>query len=122
MCSYKIHKKRGWIEFPTQPLLINQIKRDYAAVTAAASGTTIPFKAVLEVTFYTVGATTTGNGFLTLINQGTTGIYTATTYTLVGTMTSINTTTANTYIDVTYVTGAATTASQFNIVTLEFIQ
>jgi len=92
------------------------------AVTSAASGTSVPFRAILEVTLYTVGATTTGNGMLTVINQGTTGISTTATTVVVGTMTSINTTTASTFVSATYKSAAATTTSTFNNVTLEFIK
>jgi hypothetical protein len=90
--------------------------------TAAASGTNVPFSARFYVTIRTtgVGGTLGGNG--TLINNGVTGVSAAAT--VVGTPqvgVTVNTTVANT-IQLSYVSAAITTASTFNLATIELVK
>jgi hypothetical protein len=83
------------------------------AVTAAASGTNIAFKAVLEFVVVTTGTTGTILGNLTIHNTGITGIATNNITVVPLTVTAtLNTTTAN-YIEVTYKSAATTTTSTF---------
>lgn len=93
------------------------------AVTAAsaASGTNIPFKAVLEVTIRTTGAAATSYGTLTLYNLGATGIATTAVQVIAATETNINTTTASTFLDATYVSAATTTTSTFQQAYIEVL-
>lgn len=96
-----------------------------AAVTtgnAAASGTNIDFFAVMTITFRTVGATTTASGIFQMFNNGTTGISSsATVQTLPLSFTSINTTTATTFLTATYKSAASTTTSTFQEALIEFV-
>ncbi len=92
-----------------------------AAITSAASGTTIPFKAVLELTVRTIGATGTLAGSLSVQNQGTTGIFTAAANVVVATVAALDTT-VNNYLTVTYQSAAATTTSTIQNVIIEVVR
>lgn len=74
---------------------------------SAGSGNGIPFKMTLDVTMRTVGATSTGYGYGTIINQGTTGISATATQVVAATMKTQNTTTASTYLTATLSSGNA---------------
>jgi hypothetical protein len=88
---------------------------------AATSGTNIPFTAIMELTVRTTGASATCYGYLTLINQGTTGIATAVARVSVGTFTAFNTTTASNIISATYKSAASTTTSTFQVAFVDFV-
>lgn len=92
-----------------------------ATANAATSGTNIPFQAILEVVVRTTGASATCYGYLTLHNQGTTGIATAVTRVTVGTFTNFNTTTANNIISATYKSAASTTTSTFQMCQIDWV-
>lgn len=89
--------------------------------TSGLTGTNIPFTATLLVTTRTIGSAGTmgGNGFL--LNNGITGITTASTGAVIGTPTSaiaVNTTVAN-IIQVSFISAAVTTSSTFQIAMIE---
>ncbi len=93
------------------------------AVTAnsATSGTTIPFEVTFVVTVRTTGASATSDGYIKLVNQGTTGISTTATQIVRGTATNVNTTTANNIISVTYKSAASTTTTTFQDAFIELV-
>jgi hypothetical protein len=88
---------------------------------AATSGTTIPFRAVMEVTIRTTGASATAYGTLSVENAGATGIATVTQQFIVATMTAINSTTANAILSATYKSAATTTTSTFQEAFIEVV-
>src|SRR4029077_14699034 len=95
----------------------------FSAVTAAsaAAGTTIPFRAILEMTTRTAGAAATSFGTLTLENQGVTGIATVAIQVISATMSAFNTTTANLIVSATYQSAATTTTSTFQQAFIEVL-
>ena len=87
---------------------------------SAAAGTNIAFSGEIDIIIRTIGASATAFGYLTLWNQGTTGIATTSTQVIQGTMTAFNSTTAN-FVSLTYQSAAATTTSTFQAATIEII-
>lgn len=87
---------------------------------AAVSGTNVAFSGEIDMTIRTIGASATAFGYLTLFNQGTTGISTTSTQVIQGTMTAFNSTTAN-FVSLTYQSAAATTTSTFQVAQIEVI-
>ena len=96
-----------------------------ASATTGNAGTgagNVPFKAVMEITLRTVGATTTAYGMLTVQSQGNGGIVGAGGQnTAVATMTSINTKTDLAYLTLAYYSAAITTTSTFQSALIEII-
>ena len=90
------------------------------AVTAVTSGTTVGFKAVIEFTVRTLGASATFAGSLTVLNSGTTGIQANNSNVIPLTAAAGNTTVAN-YLSVSYVSAATTTTSTFQNAIVEFL-
>jgi hypothetical protein len=88
------------------------------AVTAAGSGTNIPFKAVLEFTVRSLGSAGTAAGSLVLLNNGITGLAASTVTVVPATSSTLATTTA-TFLDVTFKTSASTTTVTFQDVCIE---
>ncbi len=89
-------------------------------VTTAGSGTAIPFKAVIDLTVRTLGASGTGYGYLSVQNTGVTGIVAVTnTVVALSSITALPTTTA-TFLDITLTT-AATSATTIQTATIEVI-
>lgn len=84
-----------------------------ATGAAAASGTAVVFKAVLEMVMRTVGASATVVGTLTVLNQGTTGIATVVAQAITATPASFDTTAEGNIISVSYLSAASTTTSTF---------
>jgi len=83
-------------------------------VTAAASGTTVPFFVDFEMVCRTVGATGTVAGFGVLVNNGVTGVSAAAVVVgATGTQT-VDTTVAN-KLTVSYVSAVSTTTSTFQL-------
>lgn len=82
-------------------------------VASSGSGTSIGFVAILTVTIRTSGAAATSEGTLTVINTGATGITNVATQNVFGAGTAINTTTASTFLDATYISGSASITSTF---------
>jgi hypothetical protein len=93
-----------------------------ATCTAALSGTTVPFKFEAIVTIRTIGATGTITASAQIVNNGITGISTATTPVVAGTGTTLtmNTTVGN-FIGLSYKSAASTTTCTFNQVVVELI-
>lgn len=91
------------------------------AITAAASGSTIAFRVILEFTILTLGASATFSGSITVINNGSTGILATSTF--VGTFTAAagNTTVAS-FLEASYVSSATTTTCTFNNAWFETVQ
>jgi len=90
---------------------------------AGTGAAAIPFKAVIDFTVRTVGAS--GTGFITLQvdSQGTTGIIAAQTPAIIlPAMSTFNTTTASNILSVSYKSAATTTTSTFKQAVIEFIQ
>lgn len=88
---------------------------------SATSGTTIPFKATIDFTMRTSGASATSYGALELINNGTTGIATTATQIVVGSGTTFSTSTSNLIVSCSYKSAATTTTSTFQLATLEMV-
>lgn len=98
-----------------------------ATPTAATTGTTIPFQAILTLTVRTLGAAATCSGHLDIRNQSGAAVGTASTGIMViptqivsGTAATFSTTTAN-YLSVTHQTGAATTTNTFQEAFVEIL-
>ena len=97
-----------------------------ATAVTGVSGTgaaAIPFKAVIDFTVRTIGAS--GTGFITLQvdSQGLTGIIAAQTPAIIlPAMSTFNTTTASNILSVSYKSAATTTTSTFKQAVIEFIQ
>jgi hypothetical protein len=90
---------------------------------AGTTGTSIPFKVVLEFTVRTASATGTGFVSLQLDSQGTTGITaTQTPNFILPSMSTFNTTTANNILSLSYKSAATTTTSTFKQATIQIIQ
>ena len=91
-------------------------------LASAGSGSNIPFCLKIRFTVRTIGATATIYGHIELMNEGTTGIYTAVTQ--VGALTSVSThdSTANNYLNISYVTNAVTTTTTFQNVIIQKIR
>jgi hypothetical protein len=90
---------------------------------AGTTGTSIPFKVVLDFTVRTASATGTGFVTLQLDSQGTTGITaTQTPNFILPTMSTFNTTTASNILSLSYKSAATTTTSTFKQAVIEFIQ
>ena len=92
-----------------------------ATATAAASGTNVGFRAIIEFTCRTTGSSATVEGFLTLINSGITGISTAYTQVLAMTASTFNST-VNNFIEATYKSAAATTTCTFQEAFIEVVK
>lgn len=88
-----------------------------AAVTSAASGTTIAFEVRIRATVQTLGAAGTLFGSMAVMNTGVTGLAAVTNTVVPFTSSTLATTTA-TFLDLTYVSAATTTTSTFQDVTL----
>lgn len=88
---------------------------------AAASGTNIPFEAVLTLTVRTIGAAATLSGYLRLSNTGVTGISAVTVQAVELTASAFNSTVDN-WLEVTYVAAAATTTSTFKSAFIELVK
>lgn len=93
-----------------------------ATSVAATSGTTVPFDAVIEITFRTIGAAGSVVGSLCLINNGVTGISAVNAQVIALTQTTAPNTTTATNIEVTYQSAASTTTCTFQRVIIEFVQ
>ena len=93
-----------------------------ATCTAAASGTTIPFKFEAIVTIRTIGATGTVTASVQIVNNGVTGI-SAAAVTVAGTGSTLtmNTTVAN-FLGLSYKSAASTTTSTFDQVVVEQVE
>jgi hypothetical protein len=89
-----------------------------ALPTSGTTGTTIPFKVVIEATVQTLGATGTCYGSLTYISNAATGLTASVTAMVPFTSATLATTTA-TYLDVTFKTAAVTTTATFQDVSIE---
>lgn len=90
------------------------------AVTAVTSGTAIPFKAEIEFTFRTIGATGSIYGFLGIRNTGVTGINANDSFNIALTVANANTT-ANNFLSFSYQSAAATTACTFQNAWIECV-
>jgi hypothetical protein len=88
-----------------------------AAVTSAASGTTIPFEVRIGLTVQTLGAAGTAFGSMAVVNTGVTGIAAVTNTVVAFTSSTLATTTA-TWFDITALTAATTTTNTFQDVTI----
>jgi hypothetical protein len=88
-----------------------------AAVTSAASGTTIGFEVVIRLTVQTLGAAGTAFGSMRVTNTGVTGIAAVTNTVVPFTSSTLATATA-TWFDITALTAATTTTNTFQDVTL----
>lgn len=84
-----------------------------ATGAAAASGTSIVFKAVLEMVMQTVGSAASVVGTLTLYNAGATGISTVLTQVITATPATFNSTVEANIVSVSYLAAATTTTSTF---------
>jgi len=93
-----------------------------ATFVAQTSGTTVAFSLSIYLTIRTIGSSGTVYGTASLVNQGTTGIYTLATgnAVLAGAL-AINTT-ATGYIGLSYISGNASTACTFQNVITELIR
>jgi len=85
-----------------------------ATVTAAASGTSIPFYVDIVFTITATGTTGTIAGAMNLTNNGTTGIAAAATTVASLTATATLNTTSATAISLSYKSAATTTTTTFN--------
>jgi hypothetical protein len=92
----------------------------FTTPTAGTLATNVPFRAVIEITILTTGASATSYGAIQITTQtgGIIGAVTAATG--IPTMTAINTTTANAILSVTYKSAATTTTSTFQEAFTEF--
>lgn len=88
---------------------------------AAASGTNIPFEAVLMLTVRTIGASASIQGYLKLGNTGVTGISAVTWQAVEATALTFDSTVAN-WISATYVAAAVTTTCTFRQATIEIVK
>lgn len=91
-----------------------------ALAAAATSGTSIPFRIVIEFTVRTTGSAATGAVFLALDNNGTTGLSTSSDQLILPAMSTFNTTTASNILSVTYKAAASTTSVTFKEAYVEF--
>jgi len=90
---------------------------------AGTTGTSIPFKVVIDFTVRTGGASGTGFITLSLDSNGLTGIVAAQTPAIImPSMSTFNTTTASNILSVSYKSAATTTTSTFKQATIEFVQ
>lgn len=80
---------------------------------SAASGSSIVFKAMLEMIMQTVGASASVVGTLTLYNAGTTGISTVLTQVITASPATFNSTVEGNIVSVSYLSAASTTTSTF---------
>jgi hypothetical protein len=94
-----------------------------ATCTAAVTGTTVPFKFEAIVTIRTIGSTGTVTAGVQIVNNGVTGISSATTPVVVGTGTTLtmNTTVGN-FLGLSYKSAATTTTATFNQVIVEQVR
>jgi len=92
-----------------------------AAVTAAASGSAIPFMVEFDFTVTSTGTTGGIAGYMTVTNNGTTGIAALATTVVISTVTATLNTTVAGYIELTYKSAASTTTSTFNGGYMEFL-
>ena len=83
-------------------------------VTAAGSGSAIPFRIVLDLTIRTLGASGTASGYMAVQNTGVTGVagVTNTVKDSASAISALPTTTA-TWLDFSYVSAATTTTCTF---------
>lgn len=109
------------IRFGTAGTTADGVLGSAASGNSAGSGTTIPFQATLTFTVRTVGGSGTIAGWLTLLNQGTTGVASAAVQIIALTPTNIDTTVDN-WIEATYVAGAATTTCTFQNAVIEVVK
>ncbi len=86
--------------------------------TSAGSGSDIPFSLTIRVTVRSIGATGTIYGHAVLVNEGTTGLFTAVTEVGVLAVSAFDSTVDN-YLNISYVTDAVTTTSTFQSVVIE---
>jgi len=87
-------------------------------IAAATSGSAVPFYLDLVLTVRTVGASGTLYGVGSLVNQGTTGIYTLATGVFILAGALVMNTTATGYLNLSYNSGNASTAATFqNVIT-----
>jgi hypothetical protein len=91
-------------------------------VTAAASGTTIPFKVSYELTVRTIGTAGTGFATFTVENTGVTGVAAVNTTVVNATMSAFNTQTSGNILSATYKSAATTTTSTFQQAFIEVVQ
>jgi hypothetical protein len=92
-----------------------------AAVTAFTSGTAIPFQVIFDFTVTSTGTTGGISGYMTVTNNGTTGIAAAATTVVIATTTATLNTTVAGYIELTYKSAATTTTTTFDGGYLEFL-
>ena len=90
--------------------------------TAQTSGTAIPFCLTINMTIRTIGGSGTVYGTGSLVNQGTTGVYTLATgnFVLAGSLAIA--TNATGYLGLSYISGNASTACTFQNVITELIR
>lgn len=88
--------------------------------TSAGSGSNIPFNLTLEFTVQTLGASGTAFGSAVLLNNGVTGISAAAVTVTAFTSSTLATTTA-TKLSVSYISGASTTTTTFQDVSIEVV-
>jgi hypothetical protein len=89
--------------------------------TAQTSGSAIPFKLTIDITHRVIGASGTIYGYGTLVNQGTIGIYTLATGVFVITPATFASNAAG-YLNLSYISGNANTATTFQQVITEIIK
>lgn len=92
-----------------------------AATGSSATGTSIPFKAELEMIMRTVGATASVVGTLTVLNQGSTGIAAVVAQVLTATPATFDSTVEGNIVSVSYLSAATTTTSTFTQAYIESI-
>ena len=88
---------------------------------SALSGTAVPFKAIIEISVRTVGASATIGGSMALGNNGILGISVLNDQVLNPAFSSFNSTTANLILTATYKSAAITTTSTFVDGAFDFI-
>lgn len=94
----------------------------YTTAAAGTTGTLIPFKAVMDVTFRTTGASATSFGNVEVLSKTNTGIIPATIQVdSMGNGTTFNTTTASLIISASYLSAATTTTSTFHQAFIEVV-
>lgn len=108
------------VRYGTNGTTADGVLQAFTLGAAQTSGTSIPFTAHIIITIKTTGASATSDGGLDLINQGTTGISTTATEVIRGSATNINTTTAATYLTVSYISGNANTTTTFQDAVIKF--
>ena len=110
------------IRYGSLGTVIDAIIATMATSVAATTGTGIPFKAVFEITFRTIGAAGSVKGSMYLINTGITGISAVNAQVVELVQTTAPNTTTACYLECTYQAAAATTTCTFKNAIIEVIQ